>query len=239
MSELKSILIVMAMQDEANQIIKSLNLIDNGLIHPQFTIKLFYGRYNNLNINILLNGKCSQYSVDHIGTQIATLATQIGIEKLKPNIVVNAGTAGGFLSDNAKIGDIYLSHPYVCYQDRRINIPNFKEYGIGYFPSMPCEEIAKTLGFKTGIVTTGNSLDCTEKDLEIIKSYNGVAKDMEAPAIAWIAQQYKIPFLAIKAITDIVDGEKATEEEFLHNLESASKILSKQTIRLLELISKS
>lgn len=104
---------------------------------------------------------------------------------------------------------------------------------------MPCEEIAKTLGFKTGIVTTGNSLDCTEKDLEIIKSYNGVVKDMEAASIAWIAQQYKIPFLTIKAITDIVDGEKATEEEFLHNLESASKILSKQTIRLLELISKS
>jgi nucleoside phosphorylase len=104
---------------------------------------------------------------------------------------------------------------------------------------MPCEEIAKTLGLKLGIVTTGNSLDCTEKDLEIIRSYNGVVKDMEAAAIAWIAKQYNIPFLAIKAITDLVDGEKTTEEEFLQNLESASKILSKQTIRVLELLSES
>lgn len=70
--------------------------------------------------------------------------------------------------------------------------------------------------------------------MQIIRKLNGEVKDMEAAAIAWIASIYNIPFLAIKSITDIVDGEKPTEEEFLQNLNYASDILSKKTIELLK-----
>ena len=57
---------------------------------------------------------------------------------------------------------------------------------------------------------------------------------MEAAAIAWVAQQHSIPFLAIKAITDLVDGEHPTEKEFLQNLNEASKNLSNQTVRIID-----
>lgn len=235
MQKPNSILVIMAMQTEAQPIIKELNLKQTGRIEL-LNADIYSGNALNTNINIVLNGKCRKYSVDQIGTQPATLIAHLGIEKLKPDLIINAGTAGGYKSHNAKVGDVYLSNKHVCFHDRRINIPGFDEFGIGYYPCLPSEQLAKTLNTRIGIVTSGNSLDYTEADMQIIRKLNGEVKDMEAAAIAWIASIYNIPFLAIKSITDIVDGEKPTEEEFLQNLSYASDILSKKTIELLKYI---
>ena len=227
----------MAMRDEASPIIDKLNLIDNGQINNAYPIKIFSGSYKDININLLINGECSRYLVDNIGTQPSAITTHMGIEKFSPNLIINAGTAGGFKSDKAKIGDVYLGYPHVCFHDRRINLPKYKEYGIGFYPCYPCEKIARELNLRLGVISTGNSLEYTEKDLEIMREYNGVVKDMEAASIAWVAEQFKVPFLAIKAITDIVDGEKPTEEEFLQNIHSASQTLCYETIRVLDYVS--
>ena len=51
-------------------------------------------------------------------------------------------------------------------------------------------------------------------------------KDMEAAAVAWIAEvSGDIPMFAIKVVTDIVDGDRPTEEEFFENLQSAAHSL--------------
>ena len=39
-------------------------------------------------------------------------------------------------------------------------------------------------------------------------------KDMEAAAIAWVAETAKVPFFALKVVTDIVDGDRPTQDEF-------------------------
>ena len=41
-----------------------------------------------------------------------------------------------------------------------------------------------------------------------------------------------VPFTALKVITDLVDGEIATEEEFVANLQYASSRLSKGILTL-------
>ena len=41
---------------------------------------------------------------------------------------------------------------------------------------------------------------------------------MEAAAVAWTCQQLGVPFVALKSVTDIVDGEHATRDEFERNL---------------------
>lgn len=230
------ILIIMAMREEAWPSIKGLSLKSKGLLNPIFDFELFEGTYQNASIFLVLNGKCKEFAIDHIGPQISTLSAHLGIEAIDPDIVINAGTAGGFKTDNAKISDVYLSYPYVCYHDRRINLPGFKEYGIGRYQCITSKTIANDLGLRTGVISTGSSLDYTQKDLEVIKSYNGVVKDMEAAAIAWVAQIHSKPFLAIKAITDIVDGDKPTEEEFLQNLKSASVTLSEKMDKVVEWI---
>lgn len=61
-------------------------------------------------------------------------------------------------------------------------------------------------------------------------------KEMEAAAIAWVADLYNIPFLPLKVITDIVDGDQVTHEEFLANLGAAAKSLQEATPKVVDFI---
>lgn len=229
----KNILLVMAMLDEASPIIKEHSFQHMGKLKEPFTLEHYLGKIHNTRVNLLVNGKCNVHGIDQIGTQVSTLSTYLGAEMFKPTIIINAGTAGGFLSDNAKIGDTYLGYPNVYYHDRRINLPGFKEYGFGCYPTFDCRAMASELGLRLGIITTGNSLDFTEKDMELIKHNQGVVKDMEAASIAWVANQFGIPYVGIKTITDIVDGSTPTEEEFILNLKLASHNLAEKTTEVI------
>ena len=106
-------------------------------------------------------------------------------------------------------------------------------------------------GLKRGIVTTSDSLDVDGRDLELMTGEGAVVKEMEAAAVAvsasysycrslcvfrslndeallqqWVCKQLGCPFVAIKAVTDIVDGEEATREEFESNLGQAARCAS-------------
>jgi hypothetical protein len=60
------------------------------------------------------------------------------------------------------------------------------------------------------VVSTGNSLDCSPTDEPILKANEAAVKDMEGAAIAYTAQLMATPLIAIKSVTDIVDGEHPT-----------------------------
>src|SRR5688500_612387 len=79
---------------------------------------------------------------------------------LQPDLVINAGTAGGFRAKGAAIGDVYVSSRTLNH-DRRIPIPGFLEFGIGVHEAYPTINLRAALGFKHGVVTTSNSLDFT------------------------------------------------------------------------------
>jgi 5'-methylthioadenosine nucleosidase len=87
------------------------------------------------------------------------------------------------------------------------------------------------------LLLPGNSLDYTDKDMEIMTQHKAVVKEMEAAAIAWVAQLFRKPMFCIKAVTDIVDGDKATQEEFLENLHSAAAALQQVLPKVLEFVS--
>merc|ERR1712187_498336 len=87
-----------------------------------------------------------------------------------------------------------------------------------------------------GVVSTSDTLDCTPMDRALLRSEGAVVKDMEAAAVGWVCQQFGVPFIAVKAITDIVDGGKPTQEEFYANLHSASEALQDKLTLVLELV---
>jgi nucleoside phosphorylase len=60
---------------------------------------------------------------------------------------------------------------------------------------------------------------------------------MEAAAMAWVASLYKKPFFCIKSITDLMDSEKTTQEEFLENLHMASISLKDACFKVVEHLS--
>ena len=59
---------------------------------------------------------------------------------------------------------------------------------------------------------------------------------MEAAAIGWVAELAKVPFFALKVVTDIVDGDILTQDEFLQNLGTAAKSLQEKLPVLIDYI---
>ncbi|KAJ1440585.1 nucleoside phosphorylase domain-containing protein, partial [Ochromonadaceae sp. CCMP2298] len=142
---------------------------------------------------------------------------------------------GGFKCNNAAIGDAFLSTQCVNH-DRRIPIPGFTEYGEGSYVSLPTPQLQHALGFKSGVVTTSNSLDHVEMDDTLMKASNASVKDMEAAAIAYVCELASVPFFAVKVVTDIVDGDRTTQEEFFENLAAASASLQDKLPKVLDFV---
>lgn len=229
----KCIVIVVAMMSEARPIVDAMGMNSQGRLHSCYPME-HYSSEKRPHVHLVINGRCPRFGVDNIASQPATVAAFLSIEKLKPCVLLNAGTAGGFSSAGSSVGDVYLGYPCVYFHDRRIPIPRYHEFGLGGYACPDVRPMAAALGIKTGVVSTGNSLASIPKDLEIMQSYEGRAKDMEAAAIAWVAEQHQIPFIAIKAITDLVDTQKPVHEAFLENLATASARLALKTLEVID-----
>jgi len=61
-------------------------------------------------------------------------------------------------------------------------------------------------------------------------------KDMEASAIAWSCALHDVPHFGVKVVTDIVDGDKATAEEFMENLGKAADSLQGALPKVLDYV---
>ncbi|KAF8377829.1 hypothetical protein HHK36_031214 [Tetracentron sinense] len=155
--------------------------------------------------------RCDSFSgVDNVGTISASLMTYASIQVLKPDLVINAGTAGGFKAKGACIGDVFLASD-VAFHDRRIPIP-------------------------AGKLSTGDSLDMTPQDEASIVANEATIKDMEGAAMAYVADLLSVLAIFIKAVTNIVDGGKPTAEEFLHNLAVVAAALDQAATQVVDYI---
>ena len=228
------------MEAEAKPFVEHLDLklVDN-FFPAEAPFVAFQGSHDNCLLTVITNGKDDVHGtgVENVGTVPAALATFLTLQKLKGEVdlLINAGTCGGFRSKGAEIGDAFLTTA-TAYHDRRIPIPPYIPYGIGKVESLSTKQLAGAIGAKTGICTTGNSLDMHDVDHHHIKENDASVKDMEAAAIAWACELHDTPHFCIKVVTDIVDGDKATAEEFLENLHSASVKLQKVLPEVIEYV---
>jgi len=188
---------------------------------------------NGNELYIVLNGQ--QHGSDLVGCEAATVATLSAIQKIQPDLVINSGTCGGFQRKGAHIADVYLGNA-VMFHDRRV--PGDDEWGtqaLGNYPVYnKVEGLAKELGFKTGKVTTGSSLDMQPCDLAIIEENGGELKDMEGAAVAFVCSLFQTPILFVKSVTDLCDSGAETFEEFSKNLAKASEALKEANIKIIE-----
>jgi 5'-methylthioadenosine nucleosidase len=54
--------------------------------------------------------------------------------------------------------------------------------------------------------------------------------------VAYVAEMFSTPAIFVKAVTDIVDGEKPTAEEFLQNLISVTMALDQAVTKVIDFI---
>lgn len=232
---MKTVVVLVAMTAEAQPIIDALDLIEDSpsIIAPPAPCVSFSGSYKGLKVHLVHLGTCKVNGISNVGTSAATLVTYLSLQAFAPvDLIISAGTAGGFKSRGAVIADIFLSTRTINH-DRRIPIPKFEEYGIGKQEALPVPRLQRALSFKAGVVSSGNSLDYTDADMKLMEEHQVSVKEMEAAAVAWAASLHGVPPLCVKAITDIVDGDRPAQEEFLENLGLASAALARAVPRVL------
>ena len=197
---------------------------------------------------LVVHGVDPVHACDRIGTETATLVSHLAIRSLRPKLVINAGTCGGFERRGATIGAIYVPSRYL-FHDQRVDLPRFGDFARGVIDadaplamggtSAPTGDprssaaVAAALGAARGTLATGSSLDATSQDMALFDREGIVAKDMEGAAIARVCRDLRTPLVAVKAVTDLVDHHADTAAQFVRNLSHATSRLSAALEQLL------
>jgi len=180
-----------------------------------------------------------------IGKVNAAMSTQHLISNHKISCIYNIGIAGG-ISKKVNIGDVICVDKAIqsdfdltIFGLKQGQIPKIKKY---YFPTSFKKETLNSLQSKYpikfgNIISADQFIGDRKEVVNLGKKFNALAKDMETAAIAHVCYVNKIPFIAIRGISDN-SGKFAIDEykEFLKLAASNStkvllKIIKNQTIK--------
>ncbi|EOA17229.1 hypothetical protein CARUB_v10005503mg [Capsella rubella] len=146
---ISTVVFVIAMQAEALPLVNKFGLSEatDSPLGKGLPWVLYHGVHNDLRINVVCPGRDAALGIDSVGTVPASLITFASIQALQPDIIVNAGTCGGFKVKGANIGDVFLVSD-VVFHDRRIPIPMFDLYGVGLRQAFSTPNLLKELSMK-------------------------------------------------------------------------------------------
>jgi 5'-methylthioadenosine nucleosidase len=231
----KRLFLQFAMKLEAKPI---LDILEATRIFPEWVGKLPFEIYQTslgeLDLLIGLAGADPRHECDSIGSVPAAVLAQLAITNFHPQLVINAGTCGGFQSKGHQIADVLVGTRYVAFHHRRSSIASMRDYGIGKYKLSDSSDLRQELGLREGIVTSGDALDYSKEDQEYIAANGGTLKEMEAAAIGWVCSFTKTPLLPIKSVTDWVDHPADTGKQFLANYDIAVEKLTHELSRVLK-----
>ncbi|MCL2560274.1 MAG: 5'-methylthioadenosine/S-adenosylhomocysteine nucleosidase [Turicibacter sp.] len=225
--------IIGAMQQEV-AILKALidvnEVID--VMHVEFTVGTLHGK----DVVLLESG---------IGKVNVAVATTLLIERFDIEYVINTGSAGG-LTQDAQVGDVVISEN-VAHHDVDVRIFG---YEAGQIPGMPAifaadtnlvakvEAVLKAAHvrhFKGQIVTGDTFVHRPEQMMAIQEHFNhAVALEMEAAAVAQVCYLAKVPFVVVRALSDIAGKE--SDLSFTEFLPLAAKASSEMVEQLVKVI---
>ena len=235
----KRVVVQMAMLEEASPLLKSLGCEvsrpDRTGIVAGSLGSVYRGSRegSSMEVFVVCGGHCAKHGCASVGKVPAALVTHALIGELKPDVIINAGTCGGFKARGCAIGDVFVINGYKCH-DARIPMPKLQDFGVGSWPACVAGGLADHLGAKVGVLTTGDSIDCPDYDAKTIAESGAHVKDMEGSAIAYVAQLHGVPVVGLKSVTDIVDGGRTTTEEFRENLHTAASALMEKLTNTLD-----
>ena len=174
-----------------------------------------------------INGKEVVLTRSGIGKVQAGVTTGLLIANYKVDAVINSGSAGG-IGEELHVGDVVLSTG-AAYHDADATAFGYKP---GQLPQQPqiytadkdlLEAISKAakesnLVAKEGLIVTGDQfVSSSEKIAEIKEIYpDALSCEMEGAAIAQVAYQFSVPFLIIRAMSDVGDEDAGQSfDEFI------------------------
>ncbi|MCT6591270.1 5'-methylthioadenosine/S-adenosylhomocysteine nucleosidase [Pantoea dispersa] len=180
--------------------------------------EIYTGTLNGVEVALLKSG---------IGKTAAALGTTLLLELCKPDLVINTGSAGG-LAPTLQVGDIVVSDE-VRYHDADVTAFGYEPGQMAGCPAAfvadsaliaAAEQVIKQLDLNAvrGLVVSGDAFINGAASLERIRSTfpQAIAVEMEATAIGHVCHQFKVPFVVVRAISDVADkASHLSFEEFL------------------------
>ena len=206
--------------------------IENKSIRETAMLKIYEGSINGVDIVTLYSGVCKVN---------AAIATQILIDRYGVNTVINADTAGG-MDPKLKIFDTAISTE-VAYHDVAEDIlTDFHPWMDTVFFPADSELLRLTRrALEThrpehdvyfGRMVTGEAFITDDGRQAINDAFAPLTVDMETAAIAHVCYVNKIPFIAIRCVTDTADHSGTGY--FEENCPKASAIAADITLALLD-----
>ena len=210
---MKKIGIIFAMREELEETKKMFTDIKEHLIYE---LKIYECKNESIICYLVESG---------IGKVNATRTTQILIDKMNVDYILNVGVAGSVSKEVNKcdivIADKLVQHDFelTIYNYEKGEIPNIGKY-------IDCDEylidIAKNVKIDSnvhiGVIASGDIFISDENmGAKINKKFDALCVEMEGAAIAQVCRLCRIPFLVIRAISDspYEEDNHLTFDEFL------------------------
>lgn len=171
-----------------------------------------------------------------VGKVNAACGTQIAIDLLKADAIINIGVAGG-LNGSVDVGKMYCISATVQYdfdltQLNGTQIGTLDECTENYIPLAICGKYPQKL------LATGDRFNDSLKDYRLLKdTLKADIRDMEGGAVAQVCMHAKVPCYSFKIISDSADSG-STAEQYLNNLEICFATLEKELKNLADELAK-
>ena len=184
-----------------------------------------------------------------IGKVNAARCAQILIDRSNPDYLINTGVAGG-VGPNLKVGDIVLSTDLVQHDVRMdalgcvdgcLSLDGSKDMPTLFHADEALltrfEKVAKETAGEAAIhrgrIATGDTFIADrESKKKIYDTFGALACEMEGGAIAHVAQAAGVPFLVVRAISDLADG--SASESYAAFERHAAQQSAQMLLRFLE-----
>lgn len=180
-----------------------------------------------------------------IGKVNAAVATTLLLQTYEPNLVLNTGSAGGFLA-TLEVGTVVISDE-VRHHDVDVTVFGYEH---GQVPNLPsafiadeklvqlAKEATEEIGehaYKIGLIASGDAFMSDPVRVEWVRELfpTMIAAEMEAAGVAQVCHQFGTPFVVIRALSDIAGKESSISfDDFLpvaarHSTAIVLRVLSK------------
>ncbi len=227
--------IIGAMDQEVELLKSALQQIEE---HQYAGFSFFSGQMHGQSVVLLKSG---------IGKVNAAVSTALLLQMFKPDCIINTGSAGGF-DEHLEVGDIVISTE-VRHHDVDVTVFGYEP---GQVPGLPAafepdpllaqiaeQCIGQMQGMKTvrGLIATGDSfMNCAERVAKTRALFPMMkAVEMEAAAIAQACHSFDVPFIVIRALSDIAGKE--SNLSFDQFLETAASHSAKMVMAIIKSLS--
>ncbi|MFW0155648.1 5'-methylthioadenosine/adenosylhomocysteine nucleosidase [Rothia sp. P6271] len=182
-----------------------------------------------------------------IGLVNAASATSFALSQIKhPSAILCGGTAGG-LHQNVNVGDIIIGTQYT-YTDADATAFGYER---GQVPSMPTYydsntellentrtiETESTHPVKIGLMLAGGSFVTTHNVKDTREVFpSALSTDMETTAIAQVCYSHRVPFIAIRCVSDLCGP--AADQDFHLSMDIVAPRSAQYILHMIEKIKK-